>query len=415
LIVNHEIGYICFGICQEQTVMSENYDIIKTSNFDEKLIRSWEKAYPNFKYKFPQRFEWLHVDNPLIAFMPKSIIYIKEDEEAVAWTSVIYHRLKVHGQEVAASFGADTFTLDSARGKGYASMIQKMTTDNVDAQWAISSSPANNRIFIKIGFTEGVPLKRYFKILTSLSKKYFYNSAIEIGSRKNGLVKIIYQNTFIIGFVFKLSNFFFGNKKALISKTEIKLEIFSEFNEEHDRIFDEIKNEYDLITVRDSSYLEWRYNKEPYFNYKKFNIFFDNKVIGYLVYRVGDELQDFEGVVNEFVLLDEYKDHTSEILMLLEESIRKDGARSICIASSVKSFSNQLDQSGYMHYADFVPILHLRESFKAKVDAPAAISEHEKWFMSYGDHDLDSYGPHLKQPDFSFLLRKIITEKLLLK
>jgi hypothetical protein len=197
LIVNHEIGYICFGICQEQTVMSENYDIIKTSNFDENLIRSWEEAYPNFRFKFPQRFEWLHVDIPLIAFMLKSIIYIKEDEEAVASTSVIYHRLKVHGQEVVASFGADTFTLDSAREKGCASMIQKMTTDNVDTQWAISSSPANNRSFIKIGFTEGVPLKRYFQVLTSLSKKYFYNSALEIGSRKNGLVKIIYQNTFI--------------------------------------------------------------------------------------------------------------------------------------------------------------------------------------------------------------------------
>ena len=149
--------------------MSKDYSIVKTIKFDQLLIDSWEKAYVDFQYKVPLRANWLQVENPFSSVMPESIIYIKENDEAVAWTTAYYHELKVCDQEIISSFGLDTFTLDSARGKGYASVLQKMSTSLSDIWWGISMAPANRRIFLKIGFYEGKPLKTFFKVLYGIA------------------------------------------------------------------------------------------------------------------------------------------------------------------------------------------------------------------------------------------------------
>jgi hypothetical protein len=387
--------------------MEKNYSIVRTIKFDQLLIDSWEKAYLDFRYKFPLRANWLQTANPFSSVMPESIIYIKENNEAVAWTSVYYHQLKVCDQEIYASFAVDTFTLDTARGKGYASIIQKMSANDTDVWWGISLSPANRRIFLKIGFYEGKELKRYFKLLTKISKKHFFAKAKVIGESKKGIVRSLYLNTTFINLIYNISNYAFSYKKRNISNPGVQLEHFESFGSEHDSIYENIKNDYHIIVKRDKVYLNWRYNMAPFYNYKKFNIKFKGQTVGYLVYRVSDDLQDFEAVINEFLLLKEYKYLISIVYQLIEDLIKKDGGRTLYIVSSEVEFSSEIEQLGFVNYGKFTPIMHLSDNFKNKNDLNYFLGEDSKWYMSYGDHDLDQYGQVQMQPDFSFFLRKI--------
>lgn len=390
--------------------MKSDYSIVRTSDLDESLINSWEKVYHEFPYKYPLRSNWLHMQNPYMAGMPKSIIYVKENDEAVAWTSVIYHQLKVCTQEITASFAIDTFTLDTARGKGYASLLQKSTANDADICWVISLSPANRRVFLKIGFYEGKQLKKYFKVLTKISKKHFFESAKAIGINKKGISRFVYSNDSLVHMVYKLSNYLFLNNSVKKSNSDIQLVKFDIFDKEHDFIYENIKDAYELMVKRDSIYLNWRYNKEPFFKFKKYNIVYDNQIIGYVVYRIGDQLQDFEAVINEFLLLNEYKYLTTHVYQLLEEKIINDGGRTLFIVSSEKEFSSEIENLGFINYSEYIPVIHFTKEFQSEFDFQSILMENSKWYMTFGDQDLDQYRPFQMQPDYSFFLRKIVSK-----
>jgi hypothetical protein len=147
---------------------------LASNSYPESLIKSWKKAYPDFKYRYPERFKWLHLKNPFGVDFSGSVFYIEVNGIAAAWTTVIYHKVVINNKIFKGAFGADTFCLEEFRRNRFASYLLGKTMENVDCRWSISLSTVNRKVILKKGFYEGRPFFHYFKVLTGLSKENFF-------------------------------------------------------------------------------------------------------------------------------------------------------------------------------------------------------------------------------------------------
>lgn len=386
--------------------------VLESTEYPESLIQSWEKAYPDFKYRYPERFQWLHLKNPLRSVLGSSLMYIEVNGVCAAWTSAIYHYLNLDKRILMASFGADTFCLPEFRGKGFASDLQKKNTEMVLCWWGISLSPANRRIFLKIGFFEGEPLFYYFRVLKGLSKRHFFSSGRSILNRKKKLTKWLFTNPFSLRFFYFLLNIFLkSNSHKTKLPTGIKLKEIKEFNRITDKVWEKVKEDFILSVDRNKEYLNWRYNDVPFVKYKKYLIEKEDKAVGFFVYRVANELQDYEAYLTEFVLEKEYFFLAPMVMRQIEDMVKADGGRVLFVAGSTPDYKELFESTGFIKFRVDVPIIHLSGSLKEKINANSIIENESSWFMSLGDHDLEEYSPRMMQPDYLSLIN-ILKNKL---
>ena len=382
---------------------------VNDSKYPKALENSWSKAYPDINFKYPERFKWLHIENPLRKEFSCSLIFISENGIAASWTSAIYHKLNIDKFLVNASFSIDTYTLPEYRGKGYASMLKKMSIEETDCWWSISLSPANRRIYLRIGFYEGPVLSCYFKILRQLSKRNFIGGARNIFKNKSLLIRFGFSSNISLKFWYSAINLLLRRwiKQSAPIK-EITFRKINVFGIETDKIWDEFKQDYVLSNDRNQIYLNWRYNQAPFVEYKKFLIYYKETAIGFFVYRVGDELQDFEAYIDEFVLLKEYLEYACQIIKEIERFVTNDGGKVIYMINSNRQYRECFEGGGFIEYDTFVPAIHFSESLKKRINIEKIVKEDSSWFISLGDQDLEQYCHKMMQPDFITLMNLLI-------
>jgi len=382
---------------------------VNGSKYPKTLENSWSKAYPDFDLKYPERFKWLHIENPLRNEFPCSLIFISENGVAASWTSAIYHKLNIDNLLVNASFSIDTYTLLEHRGKGYGSVLKQMSIEETDCWWSISMSPANRRIYLRLGFHEGPMLSSYFKILKQLSKRNFFWGARNIFRNKSLLIRLGFSSNISLKFWYSVINLLLRKRiKQSIPIKEISFRKIKVFGIEIDKIWYEFKRDYVLSNDRNQIYLNWRYNQAPFVEYRKFLIFYKETAIGFFVYRVGDELQDFEAYVDEFVLLKGYEEFACHIIQEIERFVINDGGKVVYIINSNRKYKECFEGNGFIEYDTFVPAIHFSESIKKRINLETILKEDSNWFISLGDQDLEQYCHKMMQPDFVTLMNLLI-------
>ena len=393
-------------------IFNHQIKVLISDKYPDSLTKSWEAAYPDFKYRYPKRFQWLHTNNPLRKELGSSFLYVEEEGNVAAWTSAIYHKLNICKKLVNASFGADTFTLKQYRGKGFASVLQKKSTENVDCWWGISLSPANRRIFLKIGFYEGPTLNRYFKVLTKLSKQSFYSSAKSVLNHKSSFVRWAFTNPASLKLSYVLiSKILKARSKNLLMSEGYSIKEINEFDQDTDQIWSKFKIRFDLANDRNHKYLNWRYNEAPFVNYKKYIVLYKESPVGFFVYRIASKLQGFEAYLTEFIVSEDHSHIEPLLLNAIGKLVQQDGGRVLFTASSIPKNDLLFEKHGFIKFGDFIPIIHFSESLRKEIDLPELTNKHSKWFMSLGDHDLEYHYPRMMQPDYISLMN-ILKNKL---
>jgi len=140
-----------------------------------------------------------------------------------------------------------------------------------------------------------------------------------------------------------------------------------------DRIWDECKNKFSFIGDRSFKYLFWRYFENPYHDYKLFAITQEEKLLGYIIYRVSD----CNVIVDDF-LWNGINQHFNDLFYLFTIFCKKSGYNSICLQIFENNKIDELLRKNY-----FIGKRIEKKVLIANLDMPSVTNI----FLTKGDDD----------------------------
>ena len=171
---------------------------LESDHYPIPLEKAWEIAYEDiFRYKYPERFKWLHVLNPYCKETSTGVYYLLENGEIATWSTVIKHEVKIGPEIFKGGFGADTHTMVKFRRKGLGTKILEKLIEETEVYWAITMTAANRRNRMKAGCIEGKPVDHYFKVIGSLNKANYIKSITQQVRIKNRIIASLFGSKII--------------------------------------------------------------------------------------------------------------------------------------------------------------------------------------------------------------------------
>lgn len=165
------------------------------------------------------------------------------------------------------------------------------------------------------------------------------------------------------------------------------------FDEHADRLWNKVKDYYNIWTVRDRAYLNWRYVDIPHVRNRIFTAWEDGELLGFLVINFQAPVSN-AGVIQEFIVLRERPDVART---LLDTGIRflSDQKRDVAIIWSFPHchLTPLLQNRGFVARETTGRSLTVRDGVEfVNPIGTAAFSEARdpaNWFLSKGDVDDD--------------------------
>jgi hypothetical protein len=379
------------------------------------IIEGWKTAYnKTFKYKYPERWNWLFEENPFILnsknFLP---IWIStQNGKVIGWTCSMITMIEINQQIFSVDMGVDTYIFKNYRKKGLALKLYShvMANESQPAHFSIQSAPSVIKVKCDLGGRLGIPFCVYYKLigdfdpellyntfLSSIRKK-FYKKLVDIliCLKKFGAHRILSK---ILSILFKAIQSKYA-KKGNMHSSELRFQKVEVFGEEVDQLWDRCRNRFKLSIRRDSKYLNWKFVNQPYLNYQKYLIYKEGKIYGVLIFRIGEPPEIPVGVITELYTDDDDSKDFFSILRYAENELTRKGATMIRCGTCESALKKCLESLSFRKILVEIPVVRLPEGINDDIFKGP-------WLMSMGDHDIDI--PLLNnQPGFSDIVQLLL-------
>ena len=403
--------------------MSIDKILIKQAEKDEEtqIAESWRKAYPIlFKYKYPERWKWMFINNPFLRDKNKLPVWIAKDEQqVVAWSCAMVIPVSIDNTINYGAFGVDAFTMKKYRKRGLGKKLQIKNQDSHEVFFSISMSPATRRNKLRIGGQPGRPFYIYFKLLRELNSERLYNSLLESIEGLDAIflarmMKKIKKCGFeiilckIISILLIMKHKFpkEASKYHRFLKKDLIFEPIETFGPETDAFWNMCRSKYGFAVPRTREYLNWKYIDQPHVTYKKYFVREnDNSICGILIYRLGILPEIPVGVISEIITNSEDIGIYQSMVDFAEIDLIKSGAHMIKCGSSLSKLSKVLESASYIRVRVNDPVIHIKSKLSGNINYKNIFKK--DWLMTLGDQDMDQFLVY-EQPTLSHILRAII-------
>jgi len=160
------------------------------------------------------------------------------------------------------------------------------------------------------------------------------------------------------------------------------------FDRRIDELWQRASREHQVIGVRDSDYLNWRFNLCPEATYQCIAAARGSQIVGYLIYRIVEKEGAPWGYIVDF--LAEGDPNATFALMVgrVEELMIREGVKSIVCFSAKAPFRRVLRRAGF-YPAIFGERVFLSGGVTQEDPRLNVFAELPKWFVTMGDGDAD--------------------------
>lgn len=223
-------------------------------------------------------WDWQFMDNPIA----EPIIVVADDNsKIVGQCTLLPTNIWMNNEGVLAGQSIDTMISKDYRGKGiYKEMAEKSYKLGVE-----------NGIKVRIGFPSEMAIKG---LLDNMGGTLVTNIPLFMNIyRLDKFLKVIVKSEIlskILGvpglLIVKLIN---REKRIKINQDYIFKDI-NEFNEDFDKLWDKIKLDSEIMSIRDSGFLNWRIKNHPNNNYKTIGAYLDDELAGYIVLKLENKI-----------------------------------------------------------------------------------------------------------------------------
>lgn len=324
-----------------------------------------------------RRWKWMHRDNPA----GKSRIWLAEhDNIIIGQCPFFFTQMKV-GEEVAtAAHSRDLMTDPNYRRQGISYTLQTVGQNEV-AKEGISimysfPNKSNYLSKMKSGWYDVGLLQFRFKILNTknLLRKHVGNKL---------LLAICTAVANLL-----LSIFFKTKEPPKINGLTISRVSF--FDDRIDDLWKRVSHDYEIITVRNKEYLNWRYTQVPGAKYEIYIAEKDGQVCGYIVLRAVKEGSLVKGYIFDLLILSNREDVAHCLLSKAIQYFKHQKADFIyCKMMVGKRLLNIFRRAGFLSFRP----LGKRKGRFCIYNSNLGISktylrDRKNWFTQLGDSDL---------------------------
>lgn len=252
-------------------------------------------------------------------------------------------------------------------------------------------------MFLEIGRTlletsgkRGVPLAFCFpnKIAADGHVKYgwFFFSMVPVMTTYFDISRTVKARGIpLSGLVSKAINYYYSRKRRhKIPSDDVNIKKITRFDKRIDNFWNRVAKQHEMITVRDSKYLNWRYFDKPKATYEVFVAEKEGQIEGYLV---TNKLQNES--VNVGWIIDVLCISKNVFLNLVHyavDHLQKYSVDSIkCLMNDNKSEYKWIQETGFTSYPR--PKLRMIARINSEEVADSFRVYSKDWYVTYGDCD----------------------------
>ncbi len=279
-------------------------------------------------------------------------------------------------------WGSDLAIAKSFRNLGLSAILVQKARDEVSGRFDAFLLGGMNEnsygVFRKSGFLDLGKIPRFIFL-------YDLGAIAELSGVPKWLARMVWDaRTFIMG----------RARYSAFKDTALSLREIVSFGSEFDELWTDVSGKYKCIIKRDSSFLNWRFVRQPLWGYRILSVFRTGRPRGYTVLREGSVKNGrFKGLkigIVSDLFVD--PDDTSAALYLLagiEDHFRLSGMALIKCDLLSERLEGILRSYGYMmtdSAHEFM--LNIHGALESGADGRAA-SLRENWFIGSADTDFD--------------------------
>ena len=347
------------------------------------ILKLMKDVYPDRKFdekKWTKWWKWMFTENPAGA----AKIWVADHNGKIAGQyPFVITDMKVGDKVLKTAQNIELMTHPDYRRQGMFVKLERTALKGVE----------KNDIHIAYGFPNAAAYPGHLK------SDWFDVCPYQIGFKSFNLKKILnaysdnkISNKFVEIFgnlVFKL---FYRGKKASIVKG-VKISKINSFDNRFDDFWKTVSNEYQIITVRNKDYLNWRYVKVPDISYTIFAAEENNKICGYIVLRCVDEDKNLKsGSIFDILVSSDRPEIASLLISKAIDFFKKENVDYIiCFMIANKKLRKIFRKSGFMFPKSLLKLFADEGIFIAYSSHPEITQDFFKdennWFVQLGDSD----------------------------
>jgi len=358
-----------------------SYQIRQATLDDAKKIeRFLNIAYGNRAcYKYPLLWLWEYANNPFWNGAGLPVWIAELNGEIVGQACVMATQLKLGEHLVNARWGTDFIVLPDFRKRGIGTALIDAHTRDSDVFVALSMAPFTMRALKALGFQEIEPVAVLYKKLDSRSLGIFRQV------RKNACD--LTSKTFS-SFFPQLSCRRRGGIPRIdkAHREKISFESVDHFGPEFDSLWDELSSSFIAVVPRNSTYLNWKFCKQPHIKYQRIAARCDGSLKGYCIFRWGLPPEAPFGIISDVLVDPTDKYLLTAIISYALGVMAEEDVKGVFAASSDPKYVECFSNLGFDKLEERIPL------FRAQEDLARVIQGIPRgWFLSRSDHDWDQY------------------------
>lgn len=358
--------------------MSDNnfHTVLYDKKYFSQILELWREQYDQASIeKRKHLFKWISEENP---FKNDNAPYylLMDGERVVGMHGHMPLEFSVLGKKQQCCLAHDDLLSMDYRGKGLGKIMLKGTIEKSDSfAGALWFNEPNYRLYIKSGWTDVPNLFSFVKI--------FDPGVFLEGKIKNQTIRKI-----IAGIFKKLIQF--KRMFNFESKVEgIKIIEIDKFDETFDILFDEVSPRFGIMVKRNRRYLNWKFVKKPFSNYKRYAAF-DNlgKLSGYMILKSENTGTNRRGRILDFLVDPEKPEIFKGLLAACCKEFEKDRVEYIQITTSSPLIAALLQKNEFVRSRK--PIRFMVKNWESCFEKDFVVNI-KNWHITDSDADGDAW------------------------
>lgn len=247
---------------------------------DDELFRLYAEVFGDRMLERSRaRWRWQYFDNPNTAGDGPVIWMAMDGDRLLGQMATMPFPMWWGDREVRASAGMDYFVRPDAQGKGLGIALSEAWADHVDVALALGLTPSSYPLFKKI-FTDVGPVPAYLRPIDpgAVARRRWGPAAGAIAGPFVGLALTL-------------------TSKRFAPADGLEVRDATAFSDEYDALWQRARASFAAVVRRDAVYLDWKYLKCPFRQYRVLEARRHGELRGFAVTRSEGEASFLRGVV----------------------------------------------------------------------------------------------------------------------
>ena len=341
----------------------------------------------NTHFKIPYRWKWQFEENPFRKKQSLPVWVAFDGRQVVGQSCAMIEPVKVGKQELKVGWSVDTFVLPRYRGQGLGQRLQELNQNSHDVFMSLKMSHSNARIKARLGGF-ALPKLSLLKLRTQIISRTLDNRLARTSAQLSSAISRSGMSSLMANMYTKYLDRTWKQRTRQLKHNFTFCEV-NRFGHEVLPLGRDLSTNYDLVICRDQRYLNWKFVEQPHMNHRRFLVYRQQHVVGYVVLRQCAPPEPNTGVIVDLAThSNDDKDTLSALIVFATNWFRKRQVTTIKAASTARHLKDIYRSLGFSEYRHLIPMCHLQPHVRHTLSANC------RTFFSFGDHDLDQFPMH---------------------